>query len=191
MYTVSCVLKKSKNHLSCKNYLIYWKIIKQNGYDCADSADWSSHYTPLQNGVLVGYTIFSMSVIPSFRQHLKILLCNFDRFCPILFRCTPHHNHQTMHVWQKNWGWRISITRVMPLCNSYNKMFVLWLIVHTLWNQPLRAFTGSFQHLANMLKTYIEDVHEEVWCWKNIFWQPYGVFNLAIFRRLHLVNYCL
>ena len=39
---------------------------------------------PLQNGVLGGYTVFSMSVIPSFHQHLRVLLCNFDsflRFC--------------------------------------------------------------------------------------------------------------
>ena len=84
---------------------------------------------PQQNGVLVGYTVFSMSVIPKFRQHLMILLSNFDSFCPILFKFTHHHNHQTMPVWQKNRGWRVSITRVMPLCNSYNKMFVLWLIV--------------------------------------------------------------
>ena len=27
----------------------------------------------------------------------------------------------------------------------------------------------------------IEDVHEEVWLWKTIFWQTYRVFNLAIF----------
>ena len=28
---------------------------------------------------------------------------------------------------------------------------------------------------------YIEDVHEEVWCWKNIFWQNDSVLNLDIF----------
>ena len=28
---------------------------------------------PHQNGVLVGYTVFSMSVIPSFRKHLRVL----------------------------------------------------------------------------------------------------------------------
>ena len=104
-------------------------------------------YSP-QNGVLVGYNVFSMSIIPKFCQHLMILLYKFDSWCPILFKFTLHHNHQTMHVWQENQSWRVSITRVMPLRNSYNKMFVLWLIVHT-----------------------------------------YGVFNLAIFRRLHLINY--
>ena len=35
----------------------------------------------------------------------------------------------------------------------------------------------------------IEDVHEEVWWWKDIFWQTYKVFNLAIFLwQLHLIN---
>ena len=49
----------------------------------------------LQNGVLGGYTVFSKSVVPKFRQHLMILLYNFDSFCPILFKFTHHHNHQT------------------------------------------------------------------------------------------------
>ena len=47
---------------------------------------------------LRGYTVFSMSMILSFRQHLRLLLFNFDSFCPILFKFTPHLNHQTMHV---------------------------------------------------------------------------------------------
>ena len=41
-------------------------------------------------------------------QYLIILLYNFESFCPILFILTPHHNHQTVPVWQKNRGWRIS-----------------------------------------------------------------------------------
>ena len=76
-----------------------------------------------------GYTVFSMCMIPWFCQHLRCLLYNFDSLCPILFKFTPHLNHQTVQVWQENRGWRVSITRVMPLCNSYNKMFVLSLIV--------------------------------------------------------------
>ena len=59
---------------------------------------------PLQNGVLGGYTVFSMSVIPKFRDSIllstfKVLINNFDSFCPILFTSTPHFNHETMHVW--------------------------------------------------------------------------------------------
>ena len=38
-----------------------------------------------------------------------ILLYNFECFCPILFKFTPHHNHQTVHVWQENRGRRVSI----------------------------------------------------------------------------------
>ena len=38
------------------------------------------------------------SVISKFRQHLMILLYNCDSFCPILFKFTSHHNHQTMHA---------------------------------------------------------------------------------------------
>ena len=32
------------------------------------------------------------------RQHLRVLHYNFDGFCPILFKFTPHLDHQTMHV---------------------------------------------------------------------------------------------
>ena len=53
---------------------------------------------PPQNRVLGVYTVFSMSIIPKFRQHLMTLLYNFDSLCPVLFKFTTHHNHQTMHV---------------------------------------------------------------------------------------------
>ena len=69
---------------------------------------------PPQNGGVYCFHHVRDSVIPKFRQHLMILLYNCDSFCPILFKFTTHHNHQTMHVWQKNQGWRVSITRVMP-----------------------------------------------------------------------------
>ena len=76
----------------------------------------------------------------------------------------------------------------MPLCNSYNKMFVLWLIVHTLWNQFLLELSLNLFSILQICYRHIEDVHEEVWCWKNICWQTYRAFNLAILRWLHLVN---
>ena len=47
---------------------------------------------------LRGYTFFSVSMIPKFHQHLRLLPYNFNSFCPILFRFIPHLNHQTMHV---------------------------------------------------------------------------------------------
>ena len=39
------------------------------------------------------------SEILSFNQHLRLLLYNFNSFCLILCKFTPHLNHQTMHVW--------------------------------------------------------------------------------------------
>ena len=143
----------------------------------------SLYYTPPppQNIVLGGYTVFSMSMIPKFRQHLRCLLYNFDSFCPILFKSPPHLDHQTVHVWQENRGWRISITRVMRLCNSYNKMFVLWLIVHSLWNQLLLELSLDLFNTLQICYRHTEDVHKEVWCWKNIFWQIDRGFNLSHF----------
>ena len=41
---------------------------------------------PLQNDVLVGYIVFSMSVILWFRQQIRFLWHNFDSLCPILFK---------------------------------------------------------------------------------------------------------
>ena len=38
----------------------------------------------------MGYTVFSMSVIPSFHQHLNVLPYNLDSFCQTLFKFTPH-----------------------------------------------------------------------------------------------------
>ena len=64
------------------------------------------------------------------------------------------------------------------------------LIVYTLWNQLLLELSLDLFNTLQVCYRHIEDVHEEVWCWKNIFWQTYGVFNFAIFIRLHLVNYC-
>ena len=108
------------------------------------------------------------SLSPLFPVGYKWLVHNFDNICLILFIFTPHHYHQTMHVWKENRGWRISITRVTPLCNSYSKMFVLWLIVHTLWNQLLVLSLDLFNTLQICYR-HIEDVHEEAWCWKKYF----------------------
>ena len=120
---------------------------------------------------------FCHSMIPKFRQHLMILLFNFARFCLILFKFTPHHItiRQCMFD-RKIGGWRVSITRVIPLCNSYNKMFELWLIVHILWNQLLIALTGSFQHFADMLQTYWRCAWRSLMLKKKIFltnWQGF------------------
>ena len=65
---------------------------------------------------------------------------------------------------------------------------LLWLIVHILWNQLLLEFSLDLFNTLQICYRHIEDVHEEVWWWKNIFWQTYRVFDLAIFGWLHQVN---
>ena len=48
----------------------------------------------------------------------------------------------------------------------------------------------SLDHFNTLQICYrqIEDVHEQVWWWKSIFWQIDRFLNLAIFWQLHLVN---
>ena len=44
-------------------------------------------------------SVYAVStVIPKFHQHLRFLLYNFDSFCLILLKFTPHLNQQTVHV---------------------------------------------------------------------------------------------
>ena len=92
-------------YFSCPSYLPFWSYapLKKSVWNLISKISLKYLYPP-QNGVLGGYTVFSMSVIPKFRQHLMILRYNFASFCQILFKFTPHHNHQTMPVWQKNRG---------------------------------------------------------------------------------------
>ena len=73
------------------------------------------------------------SKIPSFHQYLRlcsVTLTAFVRFCSNL--------HHTLIIRQCMFDRKIgaegSALQVMPLCNSNNKVFVLWLIVHTFWN---------------------------------------------------------
>ena len=63
------------------------------------------------------------SIVPSFCQSVipstfKIFFCNMRNNCPILFKFSQHHDHQTMRVWWKNRGLKVSIARVIPLCDS-------------------------------------------------------------------------
>ena len=51
---------------------------------------------PPQNEVLGGYTVFSLSVIPSFRHSVNILtslLNNLSSFCSMLFKFSTHLHH--------------------------------------------------------------------------------------------------
>ena len=62
----------------------------------------------------------------------------------------------------------------------------LWLIVHTLWKRYLNLFS-----ILQICYRHIEDVHEEDWCWKNIFWQTYRVFLLSHFSMTAPSNWWL
>ena len=57
--------------------------------------------------------------------------------------------------------------------------------VYIVKSTPLRAFIGSFQHFEDMLQTYWRCAWRSL-MQKKIFWQTYRVFNLAIFRWLHM-----
>ena len=48
----------------------------------------------------------------------------------------------------------------MPLCNSYNKICIMTDSTYFVKSTPPRAFTGSFQHCADMLQTYLQ-------CWRE------------------------
>ena len=71
---------------------------------------------------------------------------------------------------------------------AYNKMFVLWLIVHTLCvhSTPLRAFPGSFQHFAGMLQTYWKCAWR-IWCW-NIYWAKKEMIDTFFLNFKHQHN---
>ena len=61
----------------------------------------------------------------------SITLVAFVWFCSYLY----HHTITIVQcMFERKIGAEGSVLQVMPLCNSYNKVFVLWLIVHTLWN---------------------------------------------------------
>ena len=97
-----------------------------------------------------------------------IFLCIFSSYCPILFKFSPHLNHHTLHVLLEKRGWRVSIARVMPLCNFNCKMFTIVLIVHVLWNQLLLQLPVYPFNTLQICYTDIVDVHEELICRKNI-----------------------
>ena len=87
-------------HDSLMDFLINHSLLHetQSGLRPSFSCEKALLYPP-QNIVLGGYTVFSLSAIPSFRDHFfNILLCNFSSSCPILFKFSPHFNHQTLHV---------------------------------------------------------------------------------------------
>ena len=125
------------------------------------------------------------SVIPSFRHSVNILtslLNNLSSFCPMFFKFSTHLHHKTTHVWYEFRGQRVSFARVMGLFKPIHRIFAIVLIVHTLWNQLLLQLSIFSFDTLQICARDIEDMHEEVLCWKNEFWQIYTILNLAYFR---------
>ena len=114
------------------------------------------------------------SEIPCFRQHLRFSLYNFNSCCPILFKFTPHF-YQCM--FDRNTGLKGQYCKSNASFNSYNKMFVLWLTVHTLWHQLLLELLFDLFSTLQICYRHIKDVHEEVWCWKKVFLTNLKGFN--------------
>ena len=67
----------------------------------------------------------------------------------------------------------------MPLCNSYNKMFVLWLIVHTLWNQLLLELSldlfNTCRYVTDILKMCIKKFDAE-----KVFFDKLTVLHIEV-----------
>ena len=63
--------------------------------------------------------------------------------------------------------------------------------MHTLWNQLLLERSLDLFNTLQICYRHIEDVHEEVWCRKNIFWQTYRVFLLSHFSMTAPSNWWL
>ena len=97
--------------------------------------------------------------------------------------CYRHIEDVHEEVWcRKNIFWqtyRVFYLAIFPWPPSN-----WWLIVYTLWNQLLLELSLDLFNTLKICCRYIEDVHDEVWCRKNIFWQTYRVFILAIFSTL-------
>ena len=128
--------------------------------------------------------------MPLCNFNCKMFLCSFFLWfsyvslvaiASILFKFSPHLNHHTLHVLLEKKGWRVSIARVMPLCNLNCKMFTIVLIVHVLWNQLLLQLPVYPFNTLQICYTHTVDVHEEIICRKKYFWQIYNIFNLANF----------
>ena len=83
---------------------------------------------------------------------LGFFLYNFDSFCLILFIFTPHHYHQTVHVWKENRGWRVNITRVMPLCNLAGRSSSIRSMQVAPHSIPT---SGTFFHGDLVMKTFL------------------------------------
>ena len=101
---------------------------------------------------------------------LEIGFCSITLIAFVWFCSKLHH---TLPIRQCTFARKIgaegSISRVMPHCNSYNEMFVLWLIVHTLWNQLLLEFSLDLFKTLQIYYRCMIDVHKEILILKKYF----------------------
>ena len=113
----------------------------------------------------------------------SITLIAFVWFCSYL-----HHTITIRQcVFERKLGAEGSV--LQELCHfvilTIRFLYCDWYFVKS---SPLRVFTGSFQHFADMFR-HIEDVREEVWCYKNILLIVHTLWNqLLLELSLNLFN---
>ena len=98
--------------------------------------------------------------------------------------CYRHIEDVHEEVWCRKKYFLINLQAFFPSHFSMTAPSNWWLIVYTLWNQLLLELSLDLFNTLEICCRHTEDVHEEVWCRKNIFWQTYRVFILAIFSTL-------
>ena len=111
---------------------------------------------------------------------LRVFIGSFQHFAGMLqtyWRC----------AWRSLMQKKYFLTNLQGFLLSHFSMTApsnWWLKVYTLWNQLLLELLLDLFNTLKICCRHIEDVHEVVWCRKNIFWQTSKVFNLAIFSTL-------
>ena len=78
------------------------------------------------------------------------------------------------YAWRNLMQKKYFLTNLQGFLLSHFSMTVQsnwWLIVYTLWNQLLLELLLDLFNTLKICCRHIEDVHEVVWCRKNIFWQ--------------------
>ena len=106
---------------------------------------------------VLGGILFSacLSFILSFRQHFKVLLYNFSRVSPILFKFSPHFNDQTMHVGRNTGAERLVL---QELCH-----FVIFTVTCLQYYTDGAYFceinsSYNFQCILSIICRYVTDI---------------------------------
>ena len=79
------------------------------------------------------------------------------------------------------WGYQVSRTYCQVSCVSAQTVNTLshsgWANIKTRKRKLLLELSLDLFNTLKICCRHIEDLHEEVWCWKTIFWQNYRVFK--------------